>query len=194
MLFIDICLLKLPRATRSGSQVTDDGIWRIPKLFRGLKLTFDDAEEILDVLSDQYNKQNSNVIAAIAKAFDKFGLLKPEKKQWILPQTKASLTAEQIITVTRQWQTTRKENGNWYDCHTAQIHEPPGIAFLQLDEPLWSHYSTLRDTAARNAANAVNAQNINNMNQNAMNINLNNMNMMAINNMAMMGPGGGGGA
>ena len=200
MLFIDICMLKLPRVMGSGSKVTDDGVWRIPKLFRGLRLTFDHAEEIVDVLFDnnQYKTQNSIVIATIAKAFDQFGLLKPERKQWILPQTKASQTAEQIISITRQWRTTQKENGNWHNLHnTAQIHEPPGMAFLQLDEPLWSHYSTLRDTAARNAAGARNAQNMNNMNQNTMNLNLNAMNLMAMsnmNNMAMMGPGGGGGA
>ena len=207
MLFIDICMLKLPRATRSGSEVTDDGVWRVPKLFRGLRLTFDHAEETLDVLFDnnQYKTQSSIVIATIAKAFDQFGLLKPERKQWILPQTKTSQTAEQIISVTRQWRTTQKENGNWYDLHpTAQIHEPPGMAFLQLDEPLWSHYSILRDTTARNAANARNVQNMNisnqttmnmnNINQTTMNINLNTMNLMTMNNMAMMGPGGGGGA
>ena len=200
MLFIDICMLKLPRVMGSGSKVTDDGVWRIPKLFRGLRLTFDHAEEIVDVLFDnnQYKTQNSIVIATIAKAFDQFGLLKPERKQWILPRTKASQTAEQIISITRQWRTTQKENGNWHNLHnTAQIHEPPGMTFLQLDEPLWSHYSTLRDTAARNAAGARNAQNMNNMNQNTMNLNLNAMNLMAMsnmNNMAMMGPGGGGGA
>jgi hypothetical protein len=141
---------------------------------------------------NQYKTQNSIVIATIAKAFDQFGLLKPERKQWILPQTKASQTAEQIISVTRQWRTIQKENGNWYDLdRTPQIHEPPGMVFLQLDEPLWSHYSTLRDTAARNARNAQN------VNINAQNMNLNNMNLMIMNNMnnmAMMGPVGGGGA
>jgi len=187
MLFIDICMLKLPQATGRGSEVTDDGLWRVPKLFRGLRLTFDHAEEILDVLFDnnQYKTQNSMVIATIAKAFDQFGLIKPERKQWILPQTKAAQTSERIISVTRQWRITQKENGNWYDLYqTAQIHEPPGMAFLQLDEPLWSRFGILRDTAIRNAASAANAQNMNNMNQVAMN----NMNM------AMMGPGGGGGA
>jgi hypothetical protein len=87
ILFIDICILKLPRATGSSNMVTDYGMWRVPKLFRGLRLTFDHAEEILDVLFDnnQYKRQNSTVIATIAKAFDQFGLLKPERKQWILP-------------------------------------------------------------------------------------------------------------
>ncbi|KAG0651363.1 Heterokaryon incompatibility protein [Hyphodiscus hymeniophilus] len=194
-LFIDICILKLPRATGRGNEITDDGMWRVPKLFRGLRLTFDHAEEILDVLfdSNQYQTQNSIAIATIAKAFDQFGLLKPERKQRILPQSKASQTVEQIIFAMRQWRTTQKKNGNWYDLqHTAQIHEPPGMEFLQLDEPLWSHYSTLRDTTARrNAANA-NMQNINQINQNNLN-----MNLMAINNMnsmATMGPIGGGGA
>ena len=200
MLFIDICMLKLPQATGSGSKVTDDCMWRVPKLFRGLSLTFDHAEEILDVLfdNDRYKTQNSIVIATIAKAFDQFGLLKPERKQWILPHTKASQTAEQIIPAMRQWWMTQKKNGNWYDLHhTAQIHEPPGMSFLKLDEPLWSHYTTLRDTAARKAGNALNAQNMNSISQNTMNMNLNTMNLMAINNMntmAMMGPGGGGGA
>ena len=117
MLFIEICMLKLPQATGSGSEVTEDGMWRVPKLFRGLRLTFDHAEEILDVLFDnnQYKTQKGIVIATIAKAFDQFGLLKPERKQWILPQTKASQTAEQIISVARQWRTIQKENGNWYD-------------------------------------------------------------------------------
>ncbi|KAH7324031.1 hypothetical protein BKA65DRAFT_555696 [Rhexocercosporidium sp. MPI-PUGE-AT-0058] len=115
MLFINICMLKLPLATGSASKVIDEGMWRVPKLFRGLRLTFDHAEEILDILldSNQYKTQNSIVIATIAKAFDQFGLLKPERKQWILPQTKYSQTAEQIISVTRQWRTTQKENGNF---------------------------------------------------------------------------------
>lgn len=175
-------------------------MWRVPKLFRCLRLTFDHAEEILDVLFDnnQYKTQNSTVIATIAKAFDQFGLLKPERKQWILPQTKASQTAEQIISVTSQWRTTQKKNGNWYDLHhTAQIHEPPGMVFLQLDEPLWSHYSILRDNVGRNAADARNTQNMNNINQNTMNMNLNTINLIAISNMnntAIIGPGGGGGA
>ncbi|KAJ8066651.1 hypothetical protein OCU04_005698 [Sclerotinia nivalis] len=79
----------------------------------------------------------------------------------------------------KQWQNTQKKNGNWYDIpHTVQKHEPPGMQFLQLDEPLWSRYSTLRATAARNAAAAGNIQNINN---------LNNSNIMNMNNATMMG-------
>ena len=209
MLFIDICILKLPRAIGSNNKIPDDGMWRVPKLFRGLKLISDHAEEILDVLFDdpQYKTQNSIVIATIFKAFDQFGLIKPERKQWILPQTKLLQTAEQIISITRQWRMTQKENGNWYDLQrTTQIHEPLGMAFLSLDEPLWSHYTTLRDTASRSAAgNMANATNMNNTNMNNMNMNnmnmmnmnntnMNNMNMMAIdgmNNTAAMGGGGG---
>ncbi|KUJ07615.1 HET-domain-containing protein [Mollisia scopiformis] len=207
ILFIDICMLKLPRVTGNNSKVTDDGVWRVPKLFRGLRLTFDHAEEILDILFDnsQYKTQNNTVIATIFKGFDHFGLLKPERKQWILPQTKAFQTTDQIISVTRQWRATQKNNGKWYDLqHTAQIHEPPGLSYLQLDEPLWSHYTTLRDTTAAAAANARNAQNMNQQNINQMNqmnqMNLNTMNMMIVNNInnmnttGMMGPGGGGGA
>ncbi|RFU28952.1 hypothetical protein B7463_g7395, partial [Scytalidium lignicola] len=192
-LFIKICMLKLPTAAASVNKATDDGVFRVAMLFRGLRLTFDDAEEILDILfnNNQSQTQNSFVIATIAKAFDQFGLLKPERKQWILPQTKVSPTAEQIIFVMRQWQIAQKKSGNWYNInHTAQIHEPPGMTFLQLDEPLWSHYSTLRDTSTRNAANAANAQNMNNMNMNLNNMNLNTMNIMNMNNAAMMAPAG----
>ncbi|PQE03041.1 heterokaryon incompatibility protein [Rutstroemia sp. NJR-2017a BVV2] len=218
MLFINICMLKLPSATKNSSKVTDEGVWRVPKLFRGLRLTFDHAEEILDTLFDdnQYKTQNSIVIATIAKAFDLFGLLKPERKQWILPQTKALKIAEEIISVTRQWRTIQKNNRNWYNLrNTAQVHEPPGLEFLQLDEPLWSHYTTLRDNvrgaqsanASQNAhrihmnhvnQNNINIQNMNNLNMmNNLNImNMNNMNMMnnigAMNNMGMMGGGAGG--
>jgi hypothetical protein len=66
MLFIDICMLKLPPATGSGSKVTDDRMWCVPKFF------CDHAEEILDVLFDnnQYKTRNSIVIATIAKAFN----------------------------------------------------------------------------------------------------------------------------
>ncbi|KAF7871596.1 hypothetical protein EAF04_003703 [Stromatinia cepivora] len=99
-------------------------------------------------------------------------VLKPERKQWILPQTKAPQTTdrEQIISAMKQWQSTQKKNGNWYNIpHTVQKHESPGIQLLQLDEPLWSRYNTLRATAARNAA----AGNVNN-------INMNNATMMEI--------------
>ncbi|KAH8802603.1 heterokaryon incompatibility protein-domain-containing protein [Xylogone sp. PMI_703] len=202
-LFIEICMVKLPMAAGVVNKVTDDGVVRVAMLFRGLKLTFDDAEEILDILfsNNQSRPQNRFVVATIAKAFDQFGLLKPERTQWILPQTRSSLPADQIISIVRQWQMSQKQNGNWYNLHhTAQIHEPPGMEFLQLDEPLWSHYSTLRDTEARKAAGAAgaaNAQNINNMNMNINtmnlnNMNLNNINIMNINNAAMMGPAGGG--
>ncbi|PQE13235.1 heterokaryon incompatibility -domain-containing protein [Rutstroemia sp. NJR-2017a BBW] len=167
----------------------EDAVAKVPKLFRGLRLTFDHAEEILDVLFDnnQYKTQNSIVIATIAKAFDLFGLLKPERKQWILPQTKALKMAEEIIYVTRQWRATQKNSGNWYNLrNTAQVHRPPGLEFLQLDEPLWSHYTTLRDN------NMNNLNTLNNLNI----MNMNNMNMMnnvgAMNNMGMMGGGAGG--
>lgn len=188
VLFIDICMSKLPRGTGRGNGVTDDGVWRVPKLFRGLRLTCAQAEEILDILLDnkQYRTQDSIVIATIAKAFDQFGLLKPERKHWILPKTKASQTAEQIISITTQWRMAQKQNGNWYDLpNSTHVHDPRGLEFFQLDEPLWSHYTTLRSTLARNAAGAANAQNMNQMNQ---------MNMNQMNTMAMMGPGGGMGA
>lgn len=203
-LFIHICMLKLPMAAGSIHKVTDDGVVRVAMLFRGLRLTFDDAEKILDILLEntQSKTENNVVIATIAKAFDQFGLLKPERKEWILQQTKASPTAEQIISATRQWQIRQKRRGNWYSIHqTAQVHEPPGMGYLQLDEPLWSHYSTLRDTAARSTASAANAQNVNNMNNmvnmnnlnlNMMNLNTMTMNNMAMNNAAMMAPGGAG--
>ncbi|KAM3065053.1 hypothetical protein ACMFMG_006183 [Clarireedia jacksonii] len=219
MLFINICMLKLSPAKGSSSKVTDEGVWRVPKLFRGLRLTFDHAEEILDVLFDdnQYTTQNSIVIATIAKAFDLFGLLKPERKQWILPQTKVLKIVEEIISATRQWRAIQKKNGNWYNLHyTAQIHKPPGLEFLQLDEPLWSHYTTLRDNATRSSAanarqnahqqhmnhvnqnniNIQNMNNLNNLNNNLNMMNINNINMMNINNMNMMnnvGMMGGGG-
>jgi hypothetical protein len=60
MLFINICLLKLPSAKGTSSKVDDESVWRVPKLFRGLRLTFDHAEEILDVLFEpvQNTKQH----------------------------------------------------------------------------------------------------------------------------------------
>ncbi|APA09894.1 hypothetical protein SS1G_05862 [Sclerotinia sclerotiorum 1980 UF-70] len=192
-LFVKICMLKLPTVAGSVDKVTDIGVFRVAMLFRGLRLTFDDAESILDILLDnnQSNARNISVIATIAKSFDSFGFLKPERKQWILPQSKVPQTTQQILSAIKQWQSTQKKNGNWYNIsHAVQKHEPSGMQYLQLDEPLWSRYSTLRATAARNAAAAgnINVQNINNLNNFNMN-NINNINMstMNMNNATTMG-------
>ncbi|KAK8215262.1 hypothetical protein M8818_001883 [Zalaria obscura] len=195
-LFLNICMSRLPTATKNVNKVTDDGAIRVAQLFEGLRFTFDNAEEILDIMSDnnQSNPQSRIVIATIAKAFDQFGFLKPERKQWILPQTKAPLEAEQIISAMRKWQMAQKESGNWYNIQdTAQIHRPPGMTFRQLEEPLWSQYSILRDTTAAKTAQAGNIVNINNI-QNMNNINnMNMMNNLMLTNPAMMGGAGMGG-
>lgn len=149
-LFVEICMLKLPTAAGSANKVTDKGLSCVAMLFRGLRLTFDNAEEILDIVfdNDQPKAQGSIVIATIAKAFDKYGLLKPERKQWILPETKTSQTAEHVISLMKQWQATQKKSRNWYNIHhTAQIHEPPGMTFLKLEQPIWSKHKTFQTAA-----------------------------------------------
>ncbi|EHK98789.1 putative Heterokaryon incompatibility protein 6, OR allele [Glarea lozoyensis 74030] len=129
--------------------------------------------KVVDILLDnKLVNNNTFVIATIATAFDQFGFLKPERKSWILPQTKTRQPAEQLVADIRSWRTSQKDSGNWYTLHSIpESHQPPGMQFQQLDEPLWSQYSTLRNTMARKAA-AVNALGVNNMN------NMNNMNSM----------------
>ncbi|EPE36392.1 hypothetical protein GLAREA_05730 [Glarea lozoyensis ATCC 20868] len=170
-LFIEICVSKLAKASRNANKVTDEGVCLVVMLFRGLNLTCDNAEEVVDILLDnKLVNNNTFVIATIATAFDQFGFLKPERKSWILPQTKTRQPAEQLVADIRSWRTSQKDSGNWYTLHSIpESHQPPGMQFQQLDEPLWSQYSTLRNTMARKAA-AVNALGVNNMN------NMNNMN------------------
>lgn len=74
-------MLKLPMAAGRTDNITDDGVFRVVMLFKGLKMTFDNAEQIVDILLDnqQFQGEPCFVIATIAKTFDQFCLLKPER-------------------------------------------------------------------------------------------------------------------